>query len=93
MRERNRLLRDEVRDAGWYRALESQMADMGAAMTRNRQDAIARITAAQEGAETRFPPRGWCFCPARARPTIPDPASIAARWPTPGAATWRRAAP
>ena len=79
MRERNRLLRDEVRDAGWYRALESQMADMGAAMTRNRQDAIARITAAQEGAETAFPAARLVLLPGEGAADDPDPASIAAR--------------
>ncbi len=29
MRERNRLLRDQVGDPGWYRALEAQMAEPG----------------------------------------------------------------
>ena len=34
MRERNRLLRDQEGDGGWYRALEAQMAEAGAALTR-----------------------------------------------------------
>ncbi|MCU9849968.1 DNA replication/repair protein RecF [Defluviimonas sp. WL0024] len=55
MRERNRLLRDEVRDAGWYAALEAQMAEAGAAIQANRAAAVARVTAAQAGAETAFP--------------------------------------
>ncbi|MCV2872479.1 DNA replication/repair protein RecF [Defluviimonas sp. WL0050] len=55
MRERNRLLRDEVRDAGWYGALESQMAEAGAVIQSNRAAAIARVAAAQDGAETAFP--------------------------------------
>jgi DNA replication and repair protein RecF len=55
MRERNRLLKDQVTDARWYTALEAQMAEAGAAITANRRDAIARITAAQEGAATAFP--------------------------------------
>ncbi|GLS80485.1 DNA replication/repair protein RecF [Paracoccus marinus] len=55
MRERNRLLRDQVGDAGWYRALESRMAQAGAAITRHRLDAIDRIAQAQQGAETAFP--------------------------------------
>jgi DNA replication and repair protein RecF len=55
MRERNRLLREEVRDAHWYRALETQMAEAGAAITANRQAALARLSAAQEGAATAFP--------------------------------------
>ena len=48
MRERNRLLRDQISDAGWYRALEGQMAEAGAALTRNRQSAIEAIMASQD---------------------------------------------
>lgn len=55
MRERNRLLKDMVRDAAWYGALEAQMATAGAAVTAARRSALARITAAQEGAATAFP--------------------------------------
>lgn len=79
MRERNRLLRDEERDAGWYRALEAQMADMGAALTRNRLDAIARITAAQDGAETAFPSARLTLLPGEGFSDDPDPESIATR--------------
>lgn len=55
MRERNRLLKDMVRDAGWYAALEARMAEAGAAIAANRAAALARLAAAQEGAETAFP--------------------------------------
>ncbi|MCU4651599.1 DNA replication/repair protein RecF [Roseibacterium sp. SDUM158016] len=55
MRERNRLLRDEVRDPAWFRALEAQMADAGAAISHNRATALARLATAQEGAATAFP--------------------------------------
>ncbi|MBW6505410.1 MAG: DNA replication/repair protein RecF [Rhodobacteraceae bacterium] len=55
MRERNRLLKDMVRDAVWYGALEAQMAASGAAISAARAAALARIGAAQEGAETAFP--------------------------------------
>jgi len=55
MRERNRLLKDQVRDAHWYRALEVQMAESGARITANRQDAVARLSEAQEAAQTVFP--------------------------------------
>jgi DNA replication and repair protein RecF len=55
MRERNRLLRDEVRDPAWYGALERQMAEAGAAITANRAAVLARLGAAQDGAETAFP--------------------------------------
>ncbi|MCE0506208.1 DNA replication/repair protein RecF [Roseivivax sp. GX 12232] len=55
MRDRNRLLKDQVRDAHWYRALEAQMARTGAQIQANRQEALTRIAAAQQGAETAFP--------------------------------------
>jgi DNA replication and repair protein RecF len=55
MRERNRLLKDMVRDPHWYGALEQQMAQAGAQITANRQMAIARLSAAQTAAETAFP--------------------------------------
>jgi len=51
MRERNRLLRDQVRDAHWYEALEQQMAQAGATVFANRQRALGRLRAVQvEGA-------------------------------------------
>lgn len=55
MRERNRLLKDQVSDARWYAALEAQMAEAAATITANRADALARLTAAQDGAATAFP--------------------------------------
>ncbi|WP_372886460.1 DNA replication/repair protein RecF [Shimia sp.] len=55
MRERNRLLKDQMRDAGWYDALEAQMAEAGAALHDNRQKALTYLAAAQADAETRFP--------------------------------------
>lgn len=55
MRERNRLLRDEVRDPGWYSALEAQMAEAGATLWSNRRVALDHLKAAQGGAETLFP--------------------------------------
>ena len=55
MRERNRLLKAEVRDTHWYVALEGQMARSGAAIHANRVAALERLRAAQEGAETAFP--------------------------------------
>ena len=55
MRERNRLLRDEVRDGHWYAALENQMAQSGALLTANRRAALDRLAQAQDGAETQFP--------------------------------------
>ncbi len=55
MRERNRLLKDQVRDASWYTALEDQMATSGAAILANRAQAIARVADAQKDAKTAFP--------------------------------------
>jgi len=55
MRDRNRLLKDQVRDAHWYAALEAQMADAGAAIHAARQDTLQQLLAAQQGAETAFP--------------------------------------
>ncbi|MFN3147226.1 MAG: DNA replication/repair protein RecF [Paracoccaceae bacterium] len=55
MRERNRLLKDDVRDAHWYAALERQMAEAGAAIHAGRLETLARLSAAQDGAETAFP--------------------------------------
>ncbi|MCA0962635.1 DNA replication/repair protein RecF [Salipiger bermudensis] len=55
MRERNRLLKEQIRDAHWYAALESQMAQSGALIQQNRQAALARLARAQDGAETSFP--------------------------------------
>lgn len=54
MRDRNRLIRDQVTDAGWYAALEAQMAEAGQEITANRRAAIARIAAAADPASA-FP--------------------------------------
>lgn len=55
MRERNRLLKDMVRDAHWYAALERQMAEAGAKIHGNRSYALQRLTEAQDAAQTAFP--------------------------------------
>ncbi|MBI1417316.1 MAG: DNA replication/repair protein RecF [Limimaricola sp.] len=55
MRERNRLLKDMVRDAHWYGALERQMAEAGATIGANRRMALARLAAAQDSADSVFP--------------------------------------
>lgn len=77
MRERNRLLRDQIGDAGWYRALETQMADTGAALTRNRQSALQAIMTAQEG-ET-FPAAHLTLLPGEGHADDAEAASIAER--------------
>ncbi len=55
MRERNRLLRDQVADGRWHAALEQQMAESGAALAANRHTALTRIAATQPGADGPFP--------------------------------------
>jgi DNA replication and repair protein RecF len=55
MRERNRLLKDQVRDPHWYAALEQQMARSGAGIHANRVAALSRLQEAQTEAETAFP--------------------------------------
>ena len=55
MRERNRLLKNQVTDAHWYRAIEGQMATTGVQIRKARQEALAYIHAAQDQAETSFP--------------------------------------
>ncbi|MBS1301881.1 DNA replication/repair protein RecF [Loktanella sp. SALINAS62] len=55
MRERNRLLKDMVRDPHWYGALEQQMADAGAEVQANRRACLAALAAAQDDAQTAFP--------------------------------------
>ena len=79
MRDRNRLLRDEVRDDRWYRALESRMAEAGAAITRNQQEALARIMQAQAEAETSFPSARLVLLAGDGEADDADPDSIAAR--------------
>lgn len=55
MRERNRLLKDQVRDPHWYTALEHLMAEAGARLHANRVRAVDLLSAAQRDAETAFP--------------------------------------
>ena len=55
MRDRNRLLKDQIVDAHWYSALEAQMAAAAAQITANRQAAIHRILQAQNGFDSAFP--------------------------------------
>lgn len=46
LRERNRLLTEEVRDAMWYAAIEEQLAEYGVAMAAARVDTVARLKGA-----------------------------------------------
>ena len=55
MRERNRMLREQIRDIMWYEAVEAQMSDAAARVVSYRARALDRLALAQEGAETAFP--------------------------------------
>jgi len=69
MRERNRLLKDMVREPSWYTALENRMAETGAAIHANRLHALHAIAEAQAQAETAFPTASLdliCEMPAQA---------------------------
>ncbi len=55
MRDRNRLLKDQITDPHWYSALEGQMAQSGVAIMTNRAAALTRLIQAQVGAQTAFP--------------------------------------
>jgi DNA replication and repair protein RecF len=57
MRDRNRLIRDQVTDAHWYAALEAQMAAAGRQITLNRRAAIERVASAYD-ASSAFPAAG-----------------------------------
>ncbi|MQQ08527.1 DNA replication/repair protein RecF [Epibacterium sp. SM1979] len=55
MRERNKLLKQEIRDAVWYRAVEQQMAEAGHRIHQARVQAVDYLHQAQSNAETAFP--------------------------------------
>lgn len=55
MRERNRLLKEQIRDAHWYKALEDQMALAAARIHANRTATVEALAKAQEQTKTAFP--------------------------------------
>jgi len=55
MRERNRLLKEQVRDPAWYRVLEARMAAAGHRIHLGRLHAMEQLLTAQKSAETSFP--------------------------------------
>lgn len=55
MRERNRLLKEQIRDAAWYRVLEDRMAAAGHRVHAARVQAVELLQLAQADAETAFP--------------------------------------
>jgi DNA replication and repair protein RecF len=70
MRDRNRLLKDGVTDNMWYVALEGQMADAAVAIDANRRHTIARLTAAQAGADTAFPVADLAIFGSNSEPSV-----------------------
>ncbi|MDB6179265.1 DNA replication/repair protein RecF [Paracoccus sp. Z330] len=79
MRERNRLLRDQINDPGWYRALEGQMAQSGSTLTANRIGALAAIMAAQRYDPGGFPAATLSLLPGEGHADDTHADSIAAR--------------
>lgn len=55
MRERNKLLKENVRDPMWYGVLETRLAEAGAVIHENRVSTLAFLSGAQMQAETAFP--------------------------------------
>jgi len=73
MRDRNRLLKDQVADPHWYAALETHMAAAAQDITANRVQALARLARAQDGAKTAFPNASLSLSHPE-----PEPADLAA---------------
>lgn len=61
MRDRNRLLKDQVQDAHWYKALEARMVETAALIETNRAETLHRLSLAQAGADTAFPSAMLCL--------------------------------
>ncbi|MEM6465261.1 MAG: DNA replication/repair protein RecF, partial [Pseudomonadota bacterium] len=74
MRDRNRLLKDQVTDVAWYGALEAQMAASGARLAANRSDAVTRLIPAQPGG--LFPVADLSILPGEDTPEDLDEASL-----------------
>ncbi len=75
MRERNRLLKDMVRDGHWYVAIERQMAEAGARIHLNRCAAVDALMTAQGATETVFPTASLALI--HPDPAIEDPSDAA----------------
>jgi len=72
MRDRNRLLKDQVTDPHWYTALEGQMAQAAALIGANRRAALVRLRMAQDGAETVFPQADLALTGPEGTPEVKD---------------------
>jgi DNA replication and repair protein RecF len=71
MRDRNRLLKDQVSDARWYLALEAQMAEAAGAIIANRAAAVARLMAAAAD-DTAFPAAALAIDGGEGAEDLPD---------------------
>ncbi len=76
MRDRNRLLKDQITDPHWYAALEQQMAEAGGQITANRRTALARIAAA-DSQDSAFPSARVTLTAAEG---MTEPADLLAVW-------------
>ena len=77
MRERNRLLKDQITDPGWYQALEARMAASGAGLMVNRNRAVARLMAAQDAGKSAFPTADLALIGPQADPMPMSEADLA----------------
>lgn len=80
MRDRNRLLRDQVRDPHWYVALEARMAEAGARIAEGRAETLGRVALAQDAAQTAFPVSDLAIADPEEAPAF-DAAALAASRP------------
>ncbi len=55
MRERNRLLREEITDPAWHGALEGRMSEAGALLTANRRATLDLLARVQQTETSAFP--------------------------------------
>ena len=77
MRDRNRLLKDQITDPHWYAALESQMVAAATEITTNRAHTLHRLAQAQNNAETAFPQADLTLTHPE-----PEPADLATAYAT-----------
>ncbi len=71
MRDRNRLLKDQITDARWYTVLEAQMAEQGAIIMTNRQRALARLAESQAQSDSIFPRAHLALSNPEGTPDVP----------------------
>lgn len=77
MRERNRLLRDQVREPSWFAAVEAQMVRHGVALDGNRRAALDRLAAVGAPADGPFPRADLTLVPGEDAPDFSDAEAFA----------------